>query len=95
MSGVSFEIDWDSLPVRKEVLQVARDCGVEPEELVLYYGGDYQLLFTVSPDRLQTLKSKLKSGISVIGKARRSTRNTLKKKARVVILEDRGFEHFR
>ncbi len=95
MSGVSFEIDWDSLPVRKEVLQVARDCGVEPEELVLYYGGDYQLLFTVSPDRLQTLKSKLKSGISVIGKARRSTRNTLKKKGRVVILENRGFEHFR
>ena len=95
MSGVSFSIDWDSIPIRKEVLQVASDCGMDPAELALYYGGDYQLVFTIAPDKLPKLRSRMRSRMTVIGKAKKSGRNTLKRDGRVVTIENRGYEHFR
>lgn len=95
MSGVSFAIDWESLPVRNEVLKVAEDCAMDPRELVLYYGGDYELLFTLKPEGASRLQARLGSKMSVIGKAKRKGRNTMKWKGRTVEIEDRGFEHFR
>lgn len=95
MSGVSFSIEWDSVPIGKEVLRVASDCGMDPAELALYYGGDYQLLFTTAPDKLPKLRSRMRSRMTIIGKAKRSDRNTLKRDGRVVTLENRGYEHFR
>ncbi|MGD0056750.1 MAG: thiamine-phosphate kinase [Methanomassiliicoccales archaeon] len=95
MSGVSFSVDWDSIPVKKEVLRVAEDCGMNPEELALYCGGDYQLLFTVAPDKMPKLRSPMRSRMSIIGKANKPGRNTLKRGGRVGILENRGYEHFR
>lgn len=95
MSGISFSIEWDSIPVKKEVVQVADDCGMNPEELALYYGGDYQLLFTINPNGLPRLRSRMKSRMAVIGRAKESGRNTLKRGGKVSILENRGYEHFR
>jgi thiamine-monophosphate kinase len=95
MSGVSFSVDWDSIPVKKEVVQVAKDCGTDTEELALYYGGDYQLLFTIAPDKMAKLRSRMRSRMSIIGKVKRPGRNTLKRGGKVSILENRGYEHFR
>ncbi len=95
MSKVSFALDFDEIPVEEEVLQVAEGVGLDPTELSLYYGGDYQLLFTVRPKGLDRLKDLLGEGFSVIGKAQASSENVLVRGREIVKLENRGYEHFR
>ena len=55
-SKVSFELDYAAIPVEKDVIEIAKKVGMSPEELVLYYGGDYQLLFTLRPEGLSLLE---------------------------------------
>ncbi len=94
-SKVSFEVDYDAIPVETDVIEIARKAGLSPDELVLYYGGDYQLLFTIRPDGLDGLRSLLGDSFTVIGKARATGKSELRKGGRVVPLENRGYEHFR
>ena len=75
-SKVSFEVDYAAIPVDKEVIDVAGKVDVSPEELVLYYGGDYQLLFTLKPEGLSLLSSLLGNSFTVIGKANERPRKT-------------------
>jgi thiamine-monophosphate kinase len=49
VGGVGFRIYEDALPVLDEVRVVAGNSG-DLRELVLYTGGDFELLFTVSPE---------------------------------------------
>jgi len=95
MSEVSFALDFDEIPVEGEVLQVAEAVGLDPTELSLYYGGDYQLLFTIKPNGLDKLKDLLGEGFSVIGKAQAPGENVLVRGREIVKLENRGYEHFR
>jgi thiamine-monophosphate kinase len=95
MSKVSFALDFDEIPVEEEVLQVAEAVGLDPAELSLYYGGDYQLLFTVRPKGLDKLQDLLGEGFSVIGKAQAPGENVLVRGREIVKLENRGYEHFR
>jgi len=59
LSGIGFEIDIDALPLEAEALDVfSKEAG--KEELIkqaLYTGGDYELLFTISPDKLNAVKA--------------------------------------
>ncbi|MGD1060793.1 MAG: thiamine-phosphate kinase [Methanomassiliicoccales archaeon] len=94
-SGVGFDVDYEAVPVEREVYDVAKKSAVQTEELVLYYGGDYQLLFTFSPKGLNSLRNKLGKDLSVIGKAVAGNECTLVKNGRRTPLEKRGYEHFR
>jgi thiamine-monophosphate kinase len=94
-SMVSFEIDYGAIPVEKEVRDVAREAGQREEDMVLHWGGDYQLLFTFKPEGLGMLRSRLGVGFAVIGKANAPGENVLVKGARIGTLENRGYEHFR
>ena len=76
-------------------MEIAGRAGVSPDELVLYYGGDYQLLFTLRPEGLEGLRSLIGDSFTVIGKARESGVNRLRKGGREAPLENRGYEHFR
>lgn len=95
MSQVSFSLDFDEIPVEDEVLQVAEAVDLDPTELALYYGGDYQLLFTIRPKGLEKLRNSLGDGFSVIGKANAPGENVLVRGREIVRLENRGYEHFR
>lgn len=95
MSGVAFSLDFDEVPVEEEVLDVAEAVGLDPTDLALYYGGDYQLLFTVRPDGIDRLRSRLGDEFSIIGKAARDGDNVLVRGREIVKLENRGYEHFR
>jgi len=94
-SGVSFEVDWSAIPVDTEVFDVSRQLGKDMEDLVLYYGGDYQLLFTFRAEEIGLLTSLLGSNLTVIGRAGRGGKNVLIKCGQIVTLEDRGYEHFK
>jgi thiamine-monophosphate kinase len=94
-SKVVFELNYGAIPVDNEVIKVAKKVDISPEELVLYYGGDYQLLFTLRPEGLSLLSSLLGDSFTVIGKARAEGENTLIKEGKKTALENRGYEHFR
>jgi thiamine-monophosphate kinase len=93
-SQVAFEVDYSAIPVEKEVAEVTKATGIGTEEMVLYYGGDYQLLFTFKPEGLGILRSRLGSTFSVIGKAKMGSENLLIKGGKTGHLEKRGYEHF-
>jgi len=93
-SGVHFAVEWERIPVDPLVHEVARHAGERAEDLVLHYGGDYELLFTVQADRLDQVREALGDAFAVIGRAE-GMENVLIKEGEVLPLESRGYEHFR
>ena len=100
-SRVAFTIDLDALPVYKPLREADRRT---IEDLAVYYGGDFELLATVAPDRLDALLEKYRQAkgieerhkLTVIGKVESKGGNRLySKKGGTVPLENRGWEHFR
>jgi thiamine-monophosphate kinase len=51
-SGVSVSLDLDHVPIAPGVLDVARDLGVEPDELAATGGDDYELIVALPPEDL-------------------------------------------
>ena len=94
-SKVSFELDYAAIPVDLQVQKAAKAINLEAEELVLYYGGDYQLLFTFKPQGLERLRAELGKELSVIGKVTDTGENLSVKGDQVIRLDNRGYEHFR
>ncbi|MCX6650237.1 MAG: thiamine-phosphate kinase [Methanomassiliicoccales archaeon] len=94
-SGVVFEVDVEALPIDPEVRNVAQACSEDAETIALHGGGDYQLLFTVRPDGLAIIKDLLGGEVTVIGRCLEGKVNTLKRGPSNIILEPRGYEHFR
>jgi len=93
--GTAFEVDAEMLPIDPETKRVARDAGTDVMELALHGGGDYQLLFTVRPDEVQSVRAMLMDEVKVIGRCTEGKVNTLKLGPSNSILEPKGYEHFR
>ncbi|MBI0581765.1 MAG: thiamine-phosphate kinase [Methanomassiliicoccales archaeon] len=93
-SGVGFEVRWCSIPVGEDVGRVAEKSGMSAEDLVMHFGGDYELLFTLSPEGYDELNEKLGGRLHVIGRAS-GKGNVLIRDGKVVPLDTRGYEHFR
>jgi thiamine-monophosphate kinase len=56
-SGVCIEVRLPDLPLAPGLEAVARDAGRDPRELAATGGDDYELLFTVPPDRRETAEA--------------------------------------
>jgi thiamine-monophosphate kinase len=94
-SGVNFVLNWDSLAIPNDVYEIAEIKLKPVEEMVLYSGGDYQLLFTVERDKAEELHQMLGKDFTVIGEARTTGSNVIKRSGQLLPLEKRGFEHFK
>jgi thiamine-monophosphate kinase len=69
-SGVAVEVKLADLPLAPGVDAVARAAGRDPAELAAAGGDDYELLFTVPPDRREAAESAARSagaGVTWIG----------------------------
>jgi len=64
MSGVRIELSSERLPIRGEVFEVARLLGKDPVELTLSSGEEFELVFTVDPEKIPSLDFEF----SVIGR---------------------------
>jgi len=96
-SGVSARLHLERLPISTELArrQARPDC----ERLVLFGGDDYELLFTVPPDRAATVEAELAAtqgatavhriGVIEPGAGVRCVRD-----GRVEILHGGGYDHF-
>ena len=95
-SGASMEIDFDKLPRTEEISQIDF---IPKDELLLYFGGDYELLVTLKPSGLKKAQSAVKKAggeLTEIGIVTESQEaNKLIKGGEMEILENRGYEHFR
>jgi thiamine-monophosphate kinase len=90
-SNVGFTIE--NLPIAKEAKQFAKTQKLNPTELCLYGGEEYELVVTVKPD----LWKKISEQVSLIqiGHATKKKTLTLKIAEKNLPIENRGWEHFK
>ena len=95
-SGVGFLIE--NVPVAPEVKVFAKKYGLDPIDLSLYGGEEYELVVTVKPDLWEKTNNTLKrlgTPLIRIGKVIKERRVELKVNGERRTLEAKGWEHFK
>ncbi|HYJ86993.1 MAG TPA: thiamine-phosphate kinase [Pyrinomonadaceae bacterium] len=96
-SGVGAVVDASRLPIDEVVSELCGRRALDPLMLALHGGEDFELLFTVSPEKISQLPSRVDgvaiTRIGVIGAASEGVR--ISEGSRVWKLEPGGWEHFR
>ena len=96
-SGLTYEIDYALIPKAKEVEKAFQDIERQ-KSLVLNFGDDFELLFTVrreSASSLESIASDIGCPLTVIGKVTSGEENILIDNNKREKLENLGYEHFR
>lgn len=96
-SGMTHEVDYSKVPKAPEVDMAFQDAE-RKKDLVLNFGDDFELLFTVRREReseLPALAEKAGCPITVIGKVTSGEENILVDNGMREKLENLGYEHFR
>jgi len=99
MTRLSYQVDEASLPRYRGLASLPPAVA---KDLLLYYGGDYELIATVRADAIQTVleryaqtKPPERNRLTVIGKVASSGGNVLVTKSGLEPLLNKGWEHFR
>ena len=89
---VGFRVRYDAIPVVPEVDELARD-EVERREMALFWGEDFELLFTLPATRLRQAQGAVE--FAVIGEVGSPSEGVRLEEASggASPLEDRGYEH--
>lgn len=96
-SGVGFEIDVNRIPTGDDFRRAADAVGVEPRELILSGGEDFELVFTVDSGKVsQFLASSEALGVAEIGRVLDDpgVRSVLNAEDLVAHGTGRGYDHF-
>jgi len=96
MSGVGFVVN--SVPVADEVRCFAEYNGLDPLELALYGGEEYELVITVKPKRWAAAETAVEAAsgrLLPIGKVTRDKQMLLDVDGEKRVIEARGWEHFK
>jgi len=95
-SNVGFVLD--NLPIAQEAEKFAEIHGLNPVELSLYGGEEYELLVTIKPKLWQDAKKAVKTvdgSLIRIGRVTKEKTILLKTVEKTVSIEARGWEHFK
>ena len=92
--GVYFQVDWEKIPITEETKDVISKTNSDEIETVLYYGGEYELVFTFDPQGEEYLRRVLGDHFYIIGEAKGND-NIMIKNGKPIELEYRGWEHFK
>lgn len=96
-SGLTYEVDYAKIPKAPEVEMAFHDLERQ-KDLVLNFGDDFELLFTIKREHEQDLRELSESvgcPLTVIGKVTSGEENILVDCGRREKLENLGYEHFR
>jgi thiamine-monophosphate kinase len=96
MSGVGFVVN--SVSVADEVRCFAEFNGLDPLELALYGGEEYELVITVKPKRWTVAETAVEAAggrLLPIGKVTRDKQMLLDVDGEKRVIEARGWEHFK
>ena len=94
-SGVGFTIE--KLPTAEEAKKFAETQNMNPEQLTLYGGEEYELVFTVKPQLIEEVKKALKkvgTQLIEIGHATKERRIILKTEEEEKPIPPKGWNHF-
>jgi len=95
-SGMGFLID--ALPVAPEVLRFAERNKLDPLELALYGGEEYELVLTIKPrfwQRALHAVNKVGGSLLRIGMVTEKADMVLRWNGKTSVIEPRGWEHFK
>lgn len=82
----------DKIPMRPILDVVAKISGKSAREMVLYYGEDFELLFTINPQDFVSLQKEIE--VHAIGEVTSSGRiEMIDKEGKTNILVPKGYEH--
>lgn len=96
-SGMTYEVDYAKVPKAKEVDMAFHDLERQ-KDLVLNFGDDFELLFTIKREAendLAELSRECGCQMTVIGKVTSGEENILIDSGKREKLENLGYEHFR
>jgi thiamine-monophosphate kinase len=91
-SGVGIAVE--KLPTAKEVLKFAQANGLDPTELTLYGGEEYELVLTIKPKLWQKALKASDGELLLIGKVTAEKGVVFKFHGKRHAIEPRGYEHF-
>ncbi len=89
MSGVKILIDSEKLPIRKEVFEVAELLGLDPIEIALASGEEFELIFTIAKKHLD----KLDFDFAAIGRVEKGEGVYLRRYEKIEKMPILGWEH--
>lgn len=95
-SGVGFHINV--LPIAREAKDFADSHNLDPKELVLYGGEEYELIVTIKPELWKKVGEAMKhvgTPLTKIGFVTDEPTILLKTEDKVTSIEARGWEHFK
>ena len=95
-SNVGFIID--APPIAKETYEFSKTHNLDPLELSLHGGEEYELVVTIKPKHWRQAKEAIvQTGgtLMKIGKTTAEKALLLKHKGKIVKIEARGYEHFK
>jgi thiamine-monophosphate kinase len=93
-SGVGALIDSSLLPIDRQVTELCGRCALDPLQLALHGGEDFELLFTVSPNNVSRLPRKVDgTQITRIGEIR-DQGIRISEGSRIWELNPGGWRHF-
>jgi thiamine-monophosphate kinase len=92
-SNTGARIDYERIPVSEHTRESAKVLGFKPQDFALYGGEDFELVFTIPPENIESLQSVCKD-FTVVGEI-------LEKEAGVFMMKDggkktieKGYDHF-
>ena len=89
MSGVKILIDSEKLPIQEEVFEVAGLLGLDPIEVALASGEEFELIFTIPEEHL----NKLDFDFTVIGRVEKGEGVYLRRNGKLEKMPVLGWEH--
>lgn len=99
-SQVGCVVDDAEIPISVPLFRLAAQLNLDAMELALFGGEDYQLVFTIKPEHLESIEqvaAELGQPVTVVGQITEQSAGNLRKtiKGRIIPLVAKGYNHFR
>ena len=98
VNAVGYTVELERIPIDPGARKIADELSMPIEELAVYFGGDYELLVTISPDVWGAAEDAVRGAggeLTRIGSVTQAQELTLSKDGKRTPLENRGYEHFK
>ena len=98
LNDVGFEIEKEKIPLAQDLIRLASQEKIDAYDYGLHFGGDYELLLTVPPDKFEKAKrniEKTDTTLTSIGHVTKNRKIYSVDKGSKIILPSRGYQHFR
>ncbi|MBN1697659.1 MAG: thiamine-phosphate kinase [Spirochaetales bacterium] len=93
-SGTGAVITFEKIPISDNTRESAKHLGRDPHDFALYGGEDFELVFTITPEKAKALASVF-SDFTIVGEIEEKNAGIFLEKDGKKIGLKKGFDHFR